>query len=46
MDTNRTHEWKTRTRQGEATHDNPTVDVVWDENFQFNYGSGDLTFLR
>jgi len=46
MDTKRTHEWKTRPRQGAAHHGNPTVDLIWDETFQFNYDSDELAFLR
>jgi len=46
MDTKRTHEWKTRSRQGEATRGNSAVDLVWDENFQFSYDGDDLAFLR
>lgn len=46
METKWTHEWKARSRQGEAHHGNPTVDVVWDEMFQFDYDSDELAFLR
>jgi len=46
MHTKRTHEWKTRSRQGEVPHGNSIVDLVWDEKFQFNYDSDQLAFLR
>ena len=46
MDTKRTHEWKTKSRQGGTTRGNSTMDLVWDENFQFSYDSDDLAFIR
>ena len=42
----RTHEWKTKSKQGEALHGSAGVDLVWDEKFQFNYDSDELAFLR
>lgn len=46
MHTKRTHGWKTKSRQGEAVRENTSVDLVWDENFQFSYNSDELAFLR
>jgi len=44
--TKRTHEWKTKTRRGEAPCGSTRVDLVWDEKFQFSCDNDELTFLR
>jgi len=44
--TKRTHEWKTKSRQGEAPQGGTSVDLVWDEKFQFSCDNDELTFLR
>ena len=46
MHTKWTHEWKTRSRRGEALRGSTGVDLVWDEKFQFSYDGDELTFLR
>jgi len=46
MDIKRTHEWKTKSRQGEAPRGSTGADIVWDEKFQFSYDSDELVFLR
>jgi len=46
MHAKRIHEWKTKSRQGEAPRGSNSVDLVWDEKFQFSYDSDELTFLR
>lgn len=42
----RTREWKTKSRRGETPHGNTGVDLVWDEEFQFSYDCDELVFLR
>ena len=46
MDTKRTHEWKTKSRKGEAARGSTGADLVWDEKFQLSYDSDELAFLR
>lgn len=46
MHTKRAHEWKTRPKQGEVHDGNSTIDLVWNEKFQFSYDSDELAFLR